>query len=109
MPRIILPIAIASALVSAFFLYGIKHDTRALEASVQANERAIDKAITDIAVLKAERAHLARPERIEPLARALGFGPPTPRQIVQTDVNAGDGTTTGGLRVSAGPNAGPAQ
>ena len=50
----------------------------------QAQERAIDKARSDIAVLKAERAHLARPERIEPLARALGLGPATEQQLAAT-------------------------
>ena len=42
---------------------------------MQAQERALEKAENDVAVLKAERAHLARPERFEPLARELGLAP----------------------------------
>ena len=67
--------AFALALASAFLLYGINYDTRLLEARVQGEERAIDEARNDIAVLKAERAHLGRPERIEPIARAQGLQP----------------------------------
>ncbi len=63
----------ALTLASAFLLYGINYDTRLMDQRLQEKERAIDKARSDIAVLKAERAHLARPERIEPLARALGL------------------------------------
>lgn len=69
------------ALASAFLLYGLNYDTRRLEAEVQGQERRADAARADIAILKAERAHLARPERIEPLARSLGLAPPTQRQF----------------------------
>jgi cell division protein FtsL len=58
---------------SAFALYAIKYDTRRLEAQVQTDERSIERLEGDIAVLKAERAYLARPERIERLARAQGL------------------------------------
>lgn len=71
------------ALASAFMLYGLNYDTRRLEQSVQAQERAAEQARGDIAVLKAERAHLARPERIEPLARSQGLRPASDRQIVR--------------------------
>jgi cell division protein FtsL len=74
--------ALALALASAFLLYGINYDTRLLDERVQAQERAIEKARSDIAVLKAERAHLGRPDRIEPLARTLGLRPATDRQLV---------------------------
>jgi cell division protein FtsL len=63
------------ALSSAVLLYGLNYDTRLIEQRVQAAERAADRARSDIAVLRAERAHLARPERIEPLARAQGLQP----------------------------------
>jgi cell division protein FtsL len=96
-PRFMLPLAIGSMLVSAFVLYGIKHDTQAIEARVLSKERAIEKALTDIAVLKAEKAHLLRPERIEPIARGLGFAPPTPQQIVRTEASVGGKATTGAL------------
>jgi cell division protein FtsL len=69
------------ALASAFLLYGLNYDTRLLEARVEAQERSVEKARSDIAVLKADRAHLARPERIEPLARAQGLGPMTEKQL----------------------------
>lgn len=84
MPRFAIPLSVLLALASAFLLYGIKHDTRAIEAQVQARERAIEKAMTDIAVLKAERAHLARPERIEPWARAQGLVPAGRDQLAAT-------------------------
>jgi cell division protein FtsL len=71
------------ALSSAFLLYGLNYDTRRLEARVQTQERLADKARSDIAVLKADRAHLARPERIEPLARGLGLQPPTEKQLAR--------------------------
>ena len=60
---------------SAFALYAINYDTRQLEQRVLMQERAAERALGDIAVLRAERAHLARPDRIEPLARSLGMGP----------------------------------
>lgn len=63
------------AISSAFLLYGLSYDTRQLEALVAAQEREADRARADIAVLKAERAHLARPERIAPLARSQGLEP----------------------------------
>ena len=69
------------ALSSAFLLYGLNYDTRRIEVRVQAAERAADRARGDIAVLRAERAHLGRPDRIEPLARAQGLRPVTERQI----------------------------
>jgi cell division protein FtsL len=74
--------ALALALASAFLLYGINYDTRLFEDRVQAQERAIEEARSDIAVLKAERAHLGRPDRIEPLARAQGLKPATEQQLV---------------------------
>lgn len=69
------------ALASAFMLYGLNYDTRLTSAQVQTLERRAEKARTDISVLKAERAHLARPERIESLARAQGLGPATEAQL----------------------------
>lgn len=72
----------ALALASAFLLYGINYDTRMMAQRLQDRERAIERARSDIAVLKAERAHLARPERIEPLARAQGLQPTSEQQLV---------------------------
>ncbi|WP_334146162.1 cell division protein FtsL [Hyphomicrobium sp.] len=75
------------AISSAFLLYGLSYDTRLIEARVAAQERLAERARSDISVLKAERAHLARPDRIEPLARAQGLAPATDAQI--GDANAG--------------------
>ncbi|MFA5952682.1 MAG: cell division protein FtsL [Hyphomicrobium sp.] len=69
------------ALSSAFLLYGLSYDTRQIEARVHGQERLAEKARSDIAILKAERAHLARPDRIEPLARAQGLAPLGEQQI----------------------------
>ena len=69
------------ALASAFLLYGLNYDTRRLEAQVHGREQSAEKARSDIAILKAERSHLSRPDRIDPLARAQGLGPPRPEQL----------------------------
>ena len=82
--RIVILAALMMTLASAFVLYSSNYDTRQLEARVAAQEREIEKARSDINVLKAERAHLARPDRIEPLARAMGLGPATEQQLVAT-------------------------
>ncbi len=69
------------AITSALMLYGLNYETRRIEAEVQAMERQAQRTRNDIAVLKAERSHLARPERIDPLARHLGLIPPKPEQF----------------------------
>jgi cell division protein FtsL len=66
---------------SALLLYALNYDTRRLEAQVQEKERLADEARSDIAVLKAERGTLARPDRIDGFARQLGLGPPKPEQF----------------------------
>ncbi|MGE0023453.1 MAG: cell division protein FtsL [Hyphomicrobium sp.] len=71
------------AISSAFLLYGLSYDTRQLEVRVSAQEQLAEQTRSDIAVLKAERAHLARPGRIEPLARAQGLVPLSDRQIAE--------------------------
>ncbi|MEI9900129.1 MAG: cell division protein FtsL [Hyphomicrobium sp.] len=82
--RIVILAALMMTLASAIILYSSNYDTRQLEARVADQERAIEKARSDISVLKAERAHLGRPERIEPLARALGLGPASEKQLAST-------------------------
>jgi cell division protein FtsL len=79
---------IVITLTSVFALYAIKYDTRQLEVKVQAQERALEKAQNDVTVLRAERAHLSRPERLEPLARALGLAPLRAQQYLR--VTAGE-------------------
>ena len=91
--RIVILGALMLTLASAFVLYSSNYDTRQLETRVEQQERAIEKTRGDRAVLKAERAHLARPERIEPLARALGLGPASEQQLAATPQAALDRAT----------------
>ena len=86
--RIVILAALILTIASAFVLYSSNYDTRQLEARVFEQERAIEKARSDISVLKAERAHLGRPERIEPLARSLGLGPASEQQLAATPEEA---------------------
>jgi cell division protein FtsL len=82
-----------ATLASAVALYVIKNDTRRLEARVAAQERTLERARSDVAVLTAERAHLSRPERLEPLARLIGLAPIAPAQYMRPDPLADrDGT-----------------
>ena len=67
-------------LLGVFALYALKYDARQLEARVQNQERDLEKLANTVAVLVAERAHLARPATLEPLARGLGLAPIAPRQ-----------------------------
>jgi len=69
------------AVASAFVLYAISYETRRLEQLVSVQARTIEKTRLDIAILRAERAYLARPERIEELARKIGLAPIDPRQV----------------------------
>jgi len=78
MPRLVVLSAIALTIGAAFALYGLALETRRLEVAVQAREREVDRLESDISVLAAERAYLARPQRIEVLARDLRLAPPPP-------------------------------
>lgn len=80
MVRLLAILAGLATILAATALHGLKHDTRRLESGVQAIERAIEKAESDIAALKAERAWLGRPERIDKLAREQGLEPIRPEQ-----------------------------
>ncbi len=81
--------AFCFTVASALLLYSLNYETRRLEAGVQVQERAAVKARSDIAILKAERGHLSRPERIDPIARQLGLMPPRPDQLtITSDVSA---------------------
>jgi cell division protein FtsL len=84
--RLLNIVALCFTITSAFLLYALNYDTRRLEAHVQAQEHLAAEAKSDIAVLKAERSHLSRPERIDPLARQLGLVPPRPDQLVAPSV-----------------------
>lgn len=78
-------LALIAAFVAALALYVIAFDTRRLEARVQMLERVAERAEADIAAARAELSHLSRPERIEPMARALGLAPPTRQQYIAAD------------------------
>lgn len=82
--RIVILAALILTLASAFVLYASNYDTRLIEARIEEQERTIEKARGDIAVLKAERAHLARPERIAPIAKGLGLAPASEQQLAAT-------------------------
>ena len=84
--------AIALTLVSAWVLYAESTATRRLEQQVLSADRQRVRLEDEIAVLKAERAWLARPARIEPFARAIGMEPALQRQYVRVDeIVADDG------------------
>jgi cell division protein FtsL len=85
MRRKLIALAVASTLGSAAALYLVSDDTRRIERGVQERERLVDRTAADIAVLKAERAYLARPERIDALARGLGMRPLGDGQYVRLD------------------------
>ena len=93
-------------LVAAATLYVVKHDTRRLEQAVQAQERLAEKAEADIAVLKAERAYLARPERIEALARKQGLEPIREQQYSRIEEPADDAIARLLERSLTGPDTG---
>jgi hypothetical protein len=78
-----------ATLGAAFALYAIKYDARRLELRVKLQERALEKAEADVAVLKAERAYLARPERLEPLSRLIGLAPIASSQYLRLDGGVG--------------------
>lgn len=78
-------LALLAAFLAALALYAIAYDTRRIEARVQMLERSAERAEADIAAARAELSHLSRPERIEPLARAMGLSPPARKQFVTVD------------------------
>jgi cell division protein FtsL len=92
MSRLITIATVLLAVASAFVLYATSYETRQLELHVAAQARTLEKTSLDIAILRAERAYFARPERIEELARKIGLAPIEPRQyevIAETAANAG--------------------
>jgi len=96
MHRIANLVLIVLTLASAFTLYSIKYDTRRMQARVAAQERRLERAEADVQVLRAERAYLSRPERLEPLARGLGMAPVTSRQYVRVDIEGPAAPERGG-------------
>ena len=68
MRKLIFFTLLACSIGAAFWLYQLKFETRRVQARVQQLEQLIDRAESDIAVLRAEWNFLTRPERIERLA-----------------------------------------
>ena len=75
--------ALALTLASAVALYWESNSTRRLDARVHSAEKQREQLESEIAALRAERAFLSQPSRIEPAARALGMRPATERQIIE--------------------------
>ncbi|MBU2533831.1 MAG: cell division protein FtsL [Alphaproteobacteria bacterium] len=84
-------LSISAALFSAFALYAFSYRTRGLAENNQAIERQISDLRREIAILRAERAYLMRPDRIEPLARQLGMEPVRGGQFASQADLAGNG------------------
>jgi cell division protein FtsL len=82
MLRMFMFLAAGVTVVSAFGLYVISYNTREITETNQRMEKAIDTLTRDIAILRAERSYLMRPERIEPLARKLGMAPAAGEQFI---------------------------
>ena len=85
MLRSLVLLALAAAVVSAVSLYAIGHKTRQLSDRTTDMVREIRDLEREIAVLRAERAFLLRPERIEPLARKIKMRPITGEQFTTTE------------------------
>ncbi|MEM1372031.1 MAG: cell division protein FtsL [Pseudomonadota bacterium] len=81
--RIFVGISVVILAITGFVHYGVNYATRDLERQVASQEKRLKELRRTMSVLKAERAYLARPERIAPLARALGLEPIKLRQIAQ--------------------------
>ncbi len=92
---------VVGTIAVVFVLYATKHDTRALDQRVRELERLVDRAETDVAVLRAEWGHLTEPRRIERLTRKhLGLAPMHPSQFGTAEEIAlrGDGDLAGDSR-----------
>ena len=69
-------------MASAVLLYVTATETRRLVQLEKVQKKQKAKLIRDISVLKAERAYLARPERIAKYAEQLGMRPIRGEQIL---------------------------
>ena len=100
MLRMLSIVAAFMTLGAAFALYSLKYDTRRVEIAVQGKERALEKLEADIAILKAERAYLARPDRIEKMARKQGLGPIREQQYLSRSARPSQTRCAGAARIS---------
>lgn len=65
-------------------IYDMKFETRRLEARSQQLQRAIEDEKDNVALMRAEWSHVARPERVETLAREiLDLQPVKAAQVVE--------------------------
>lgn len=83
MLRVINGILVAALLCAAFWLYQLEYQARVAEDQIRGLKRQIQSEYEAIRLLRAEWAHLSRPQRIEELARKhLPLAPLKAQQIV---------------------------
>jgi cell division protein FtsL len=81
--RVINGILVAALLCAAFWLYQLEYQARVAEDQIRGLKRQIQSEYEAIRLLRAEWAHLSRPQRIEELARKhLPLAPLKAQQIV---------------------------
>jgi cell division protein FtsL len=86
MVRFLNILAIASLIGSAIYAYSIKYETTLHAEKIVKLKHEIQRERDQIDMLRAEWAHLARPERIEALAnRFLDLRPSALSQVVRAD------------------------
>jgi cell division protein FtsL len=79
-------LAIGSVIVSAAYVYGVKYQTIYAAEEVVKTRHQIAKERDAINVLRAEYAHLTRPDRVQAIADGpLGMVPLALNQIVKAD------------------------
>lgn len=86
MVRFLNILAIASLIGSAIYAYSIKYDTILRAEKIVKLKHEIDGERDEIGILRAEWAHLTRPERIEALSnKFLDLQPSSLAQIVKAE------------------------
>jgi cell division protein FtsL len=84
--RILHAVAIAALIGSAAYVYGVKYRTIYASEQLVKTRHLIDREKDAISLLRAEYAHLARPDRIQELADSkLGLQPLSLSQIATVD------------------------
>jgi cell division protein FtsL len=84
--RILHAVAIAALIASAAYVYGVKYRTIYASEQLVKTRHLIDREKDAISLLRAEFAHLARPDRIQELADSkLGLQPLALSQIATVD------------------------
>ena len=82
MHRSVTVLAIGALIASAVALYAIKYDTGRIAAEVSDLTDLVTKREAEIAVMRAEKANLLRPARIDALVKAnLTLRPIAPKQL----------------------------